>query len=77
MSDEEKKKGDYEKPESHEMGGDELEGVAGGTEGEGGATACGTGSSAAKTCRSGSHAGTTCNTGDAAGQVCGYGSSGR
>jgi hypothetical protein len=34
MSEDEKKNGEYEKPESHEVGGDELEGVAGGTGGE-------------------------------------------
>ena len=33
MSDEEKKNGEYEKPESHEMGGNDLEDISGGTGG--------------------------------------------
>ena len=30
MADEEKKNGEYEKPESHDVGGDQLEGVSAG-----------------------------------------------
>ncbi len=32
MSEEDKKNGDYEKPESHQMTGEDLEDVSGGTE---------------------------------------------
>ena len=77
MSDEEKKNGEYEKPESHEMGGNDLEDISGGTGGESGGASCSGGSAASRYCQTGSHAGAICKTGDAAGQECRSGTSGR
>jgi hypothetical protein len=50
MSDEEKKNGEYEKPESHEMEGDELDGVSAGA----GVIFCDTGYGPASYCGGGS-----------------------
>ena len=55
MSDEKKKNGDYEKPESHEMGGDELEDVSGGA-GRLPYTTCSNGFEASDDCARGSQA---------------------
>ncbi len=52
MSDEEKKNGKYEKPESHEIGEDDLEGVAGGVGESATPTQCDTGMDASA-CRTG------------------------
>ena len=67
-----KKNGDYEKPESHDVKGDELEDISGGEGSQG--NQCTSGNSAGSYCQAGSHAGQTCYGGSYPGdRNCKYG----
>jgi len=61
MSDEEKKNGDYEKPESQKMGGDDLQDVSGGA---------GAGTGQESECRAGGDTKTMCEAGVTAPSGC-------
>jgi len=74
MSEEEKKGSKYEKPESKGMGGEELEGVSGGT-GHVPKDICMDGSDATYACTAGPSPSGACGHGNVAGSVCGNGAS--